>query len=108
MDLTIEQAERLSAWHDLHPDLETLSNAEIGEAVLHYLWGYLPLLTPASDLVAEVLRRVELAPEPAITARTDLPNCRCGCPPHPGRLCLATLDCLCTGYQPTAVPGKEQ
>jgi hypothetical protein len=28
------------------------------------------------------------------------PDCRCGCPPHPGRLCLETLDCLCTGYQP--------
>jgi hypothetical protein len=64
MDLTIDQAERLAAWHDLHPDLEALSNAEIGEAVLYYLWGYLPVLTPASDLVAEVMRRVELAPEP--------------------------------------------
>jgi hypothetical protein len=24
-------------------------------------------------------------------------RCRCGCPAHPGRLCLETLDCLCTG-----------
>jgi hypothetical protein len=29
-----------------------------------------------------------------------LPDCRCGCPAHPGRLCLETLDCLCTGYDP--------
>jgi hypothetical protein len=29
-----------------------------------------------------------------------LPGCRCGCPAHPGQLCLETLDCLCTGYAP--------
>lgn len=93
MDLTIEQAERLAEWHDAQPDLEALSNAEVCEAVLHYLWGYLAPLTPAKDLVAEVMRRVALAPEPG-------GDCRCGCPAHPGRLCLATLDCLCTGYTP--------
>ena len=64
MDLTIEQAERLAAWYDAQGDIEALGNAEVCEAVLHYLWGNLAPLTPAKELVAEVMRRVELAPEP--------------------------------------------
>lgn len=56
--LTTDQAQRLLTWADTAHYLEDLPDADLADLLEQTVWTTLPLMTPASDLVSEVLDRL--------------------------------------------------
>ena len=68
---TIEAAARLCDWMERTDTLEALTNAALATAVEDHLWTALPMLTPASDLLSEVIDRLRHSSTPPLAPRTS-------------------------------------
>lgn len=51
--------ERILQWLATTDRLEAMTNAELGELLLNHIWAHMPLLSPQSDLVAEIIARLK-------------------------------------------------
>jgi hypothetical protein len=75
-ELTVADAQRLWQWLERTERLEALSNAELADVVEEHLWAGLPGLSPASDVLSEVMDRLRKEPgmrqEPERHADTDV------------------------------------
>ena len=56
---TAEAGQRLWQWLQTTHRLEEMSNALLAELVVDHLWADLPLGSPHSDLLAEVIARLK-------------------------------------------------
>jgi len=57
--MTEEQGQRLWQWLQTTIALEQKTDKELGDLVTDHLWADLPLGSPQSDLLAEVIARLQ-------------------------------------------------
>jgi hypothetical protein len=57
--MTNEQGERLLFWLQTTIRLEGMSDVELGDLLTDHVWATLPLGSPQSDLIAEVIARLK-------------------------------------------------
>ena len=55
---TVADAARLYEWLERAGRLESLTNQQLADVVEEHLWAAVPVLTPASDLLSEVIDRL--------------------------------------------------
>lgn len=61
--MTNEQAERLLAWLQTTQRLAAKTDDELADLLVDHVWANLPLGSPQSDLVAEVIHRLKKEPD---------------------------------------------
>ena len=62
MTMTEAQVQRLWQWLQSTGVLEGLSNAELADLLVETVWAELPVCSPQSDLISEVIERLRRAP----------------------------------------------
>lgn len=58
MNLTVEKACQLQEWLERTDELEAMNNEQLADLIEDHLWADLPVMTPVSDVLSEVIDRL--------------------------------------------------